>query len=276
LTGTAIGARITVVIPAWGEYAGAWLDSSLSSLAAQGVPIEVLVVDNASAPPVAERPGATLVRLNRRLALGAARNAGLAQVQTPLVLFWDADDRMLEGTLSALSEALERVPGAVLAWARIVEDADGTPHHWPRPYGRRIARYPALLRAAQAVWSTFPTTGAVLIRTEAALACGGFGDAESGDDWVLGVSLAFRGRVVAVDHPGRLYLRRPGSVWARHSTSTHLRRHAAAVRARLRADPAVPAIWRVALPVLWALQTLAISLRGPFAWALSTLGARRS
>ena len=80
------------------------------------------------------------------------------------------------------------------------------------------------------VWSLYPTTGAVLIARDALLAGGGFGDADSGDDWVAGVSLA---------------------------------RHSAAVRARLRADPATPTWLRAALPAVAVLQWVAIHVLRP-------------
>ena len=97
------------------------------------------------------------------------------------------------------------------------------------------------------VSSLYPTQGAVL-RTEAAREAR-FDDADGGDDWVLGVSLAFRGRVALDPHDGRFYTRRPGSVssgWTRTDAETH----ASQVLARLRTDPAVPAAVRRSIPLI--------------------------
>ncbi len=96
-------AEVTVVVPV--HERAAMLDRLLDSL-----PVGlggVVVVDDASADPaplagVAARHGAELVRLDVNVGAGAARNAGLACVETPLVAFIDSDVVVEAGCLQTL------------------------------------------------------------------------------------------------------------------------------------------------------------------------------
>ena len=80
---------VTVVQPVFGE----------APTPPQG--LHTIVVDDASPVAVAS-PGATVVRLGTNQGPGAARNAGLALVDTPLVAFVDADVTVDDGWLDAL------------------------------------------------------------------------------------------------------------------------------------------------------------------------------
>jgi hypothetical protein len=250
------------VVPAWGAYAGKPLAEALASLRAQDLPARIIVVDNASEPPLGELPGAEVVRAPARLTVGAARNLGLAEVTTPYVLFWDADDLMLPGTLRFLRDRIAAEPDAVLVAASILEGDPPFPHRWPRRWTYPFARRQRPFALAHCIWSLFPATGSALMRTDAARAMG-FGDANSGEDWVLGVSLAFRGRVILETRPGRIYRRHAGSLWDMQRSARQLTKHARAVRDRVRADPAAPA-WVVrSLPLIAAFQFLAVRLVRP-------------
>lgn len=253
-------------MPAWGPYGGEPLAEALASLRAQDLPARILVVDNASELPVPEVEGVEVLRSERRLSLGAARNLGLADVQTPYILFWDADDLMLPGTLRRLRDRIAAEPAAVAVAAAILEGDPPRPHRWPRRWASPLADHGPLFAIAHCVWSLLPTTGATIIRTSAAKAGGGFADADSGDDWVLGVSLAFRGRVVFDPTPGRIYrhLSSAGeSIWQGHSSVRHLVRHARAVRDRIRRDPVIPSWLRALLPVIALSQWAAIFAAQP-------------
>ena len=251
---------VTVVVPAWGRHVGL-LPEAVASLTAQEPAPTVLVVDNQSERPFPDlHPSVGVLRTARRLSVGAARNFGLKHVTSDLVMFWDADDVMLPGTIAALLAAVEE-DQAVLAAARIVED-DGTWHHWPRPSTAWISAVPGVMAAVHSVSSLFPTTGAVLMRTEAIRSGGGFPDADGGDDWVAGLSVALRGRVVLIDHPGRIYRRYRGSV----SSSWGLRdrlAHARLVRERLSEDPLATAPWARLPAALALLQWSVIFALGP-------------
>jgi glycosyltransferase involved in cell wall biosynthesis len=250
------------VVPAWGDYAGAPLTEALDSLRGQDVPTHIIVVDNASQPPLAGIPGVELIRAPERLTVGAARNLGLAAARTPYVLFWDADDLMLPGTLRFLRDRIAAEPDAVLVAASILEGEPPMPHRWPRPWTYPLARFGRAFALADCVWSLFPATGSALMRTDAARATG-FGDANSGEDWVLGVSLAFRGRVILETRPGRIYRRHAGSLWETQRDGSQLVVHARAVRNRLRADPAVPRWVRFLLPFIALLQLAAVRVVRP-------------
>lgn len=82
--------QLTVVVPV--RDRAQQLERCLAALA----PLPVIVVDDASRDPeavarVAGRCGAKLVRLASNVGPAGARNAGLAQVHTPLVAFVDSD-----------------------------------------------------------------------------------------------------------------------------------------------------------------------------------------
>jgi len=271
-----IDSDVSVVIPVWGDYAGPRLDEALASLREQDLAVRIVVVDNASDPPLGTLAGVDVIRTPARLTVGAARNFGLDAVTTPYVLFWDADDLMLPGTLRFLRERLESAPDAVLAAAAILEGDPPQPHRWPRHWTYGLTKRRTLFALGDCVWSLFPTTGSSLIRTTAARESR-FGDSNSGEDWVLGVSLAFRGRVLLEERPGRLYRRHPGSLWETQRSVGALVRHARAIRHRIRHDDGIPR-WVVAvLPAIAALQLAAAAIVRPLTeWARSVRTGKRS
>lgn len=246
------------MIPVWDEYTQP-LGEALVSLRTQERSVRVIVVDNASRTELPALDGSDeVVRAPHRLSLGAARNLGLRHVTTPFVIFWDADDVMLPGALNTLEQALEADTGLVLFGMAIRESPSGLRHRWPRPWLARLVRVPRVLAVLHCVWSQFPTTGATIIRTDAARVSGGFADAQSGEDWCLGASLVFRGRIGWTEEFGRIYRLNPQSVWARHLTIRHQRQHALAVRQRLRDDPDVPRWCKCLMPTIWLAQYAAL------------------
>jgi hypothetical protein len=94
-TTTPVGLHdVTVVVPV--RDRPAQLERCLAALA----PLTVIVVDDASLEPqtvaaMAERHGASLVRLAINLGPAGARNAGLALVHTPVVAFVGPTSRSL-------------------------------------------------------------------------------------------------------------------------------------------------------------------------------------
>jgi glycosyltransferase involved in cell wall biosynthesis len=111
---------VTVVIACHelGAYLGEAVHSALGQ--AGGVP-RIVVVDDGSrgaetlAALEALPAGVELVRQDRR-GVAAARNAGLARVQTPYALVLDADDRLAPGALSTLAPILEADPALGFAY----------------------------------------------------------------------------------------------------------------------------------------------------------------
>jgi glycosyltransferase involved in cell wall biosynthesis len=261
------------VVPAWGAYAGKLLSEALESLRAQDLPARIIVVDNASEPPIGDAAGAEVFRTPMRMTVGAARNFGLEQVRTPYVVFWDADDLMLPGTLRRLHDRIAADPAAVLVTAAVLEGDPPRPHHFPRPWTRPLARFPRAWALLHSVWSLFPTNGATMLRTEPARASG-FADANSGEDWVLSVSLAFRGRILFEPEPGLLYRRHETSLLATQRSRSQLARNAAAVRERIRADAGIPRWARALMPVIAALQFAVLHLVSPAGRLVRALRSR--
>lgn len=252
--------QTTVVIAVWDEYVSERLEQALESVREQRTPPPpIVVIDNASATPLPPLQGACVLCAPRRLTLGAARNLGLTRVDTRYVVFWDADDVMLEGTLTFLEAAILADPTLVAFATAVVEDPSGRRHRWPRRSVGRLVRSPRQFALLDSLWSLYPTTGATIIRTELAREAGGYADADSGEDWCLGVSLAFRGRMGWSERPGRLYRVHPGSTLAQNMALADLIRHASVVRHRIRTDPGIPNSARRSLPLIWLGQHAAIA-----------------
>jgi glycosyltransferase involved in cell wall biosynthesis len=222
-------------------------------------------VDNASDLEVSAEE-VDVLRAPQRLTVGAARNFGLDQVRTEWVVLWDADDVMLPGTLQRMLGAADDQTVAV--WTGILDAQTWTRHHWPRRFTDALGARSRLFATVNAISSLYPTTG-TLMRADAVRAATGFADANAGDDWVLGVSLAFRGRVRSSGHRGRLYRRHSTSISAKWRTFDEVLDGQALVRARLRADPAIPAPVRLAVPLVAVLQTFVLLVLRPVARALS-------
>jgi glycosyltransferase involved in cell wall biosynthesis len=119
---------VSVVIICWnqGRFLGDAIASVLPQVAARD---QVVVVDDGStdstAAVAAAFPG---VRYLRQANAGpsSARNAGLGAVETPFVLFLDADDMLTPGALAAALEALRQAPEAAFAYGGYREvTADG-------------------------------------------------------------------------------------------------------------------------------------------------------
>jgi glycosyltransferase involved in cell wall biosynthesis len=249
---------VSVVVPAWDRYAQAPLLEALESLREQDLEAQIIVVDNASESPLPKLADVDVVRAPARLTVGAARNLGLESVRAPYVLFWDADDLMPPGTLRFLHERISARREVVAVSASILEDEPRVPHRWPRPWARRLAGSPRAFALANSVWSLFPTVGGTLMRTDAVRACAGYADIDGGEDWVLGVSLAFRGRIELHERPGRIYGRSVGSMWEGWRSLPQLTRHATEVRHRMRSDRDVPTWARALLPLVAVLQLAAL------------------
>ncbi len=125
---------VTVIVPGFdvAEYA----EEALDSLRAQTHPhwTAVLVDDGSTddttrlfADAEADDPRFRFVRHDEQRGLGAARNSGLALVETPYTAFLDADDVMRPDALSRLVDTLDRSGSAFVvgAYVRLRPDAEG-------------------------------------------------------------------------------------------------------------------------------------------------------
>lgn len=254
---TAGGPTLSVVIPVWGARYVASLPRAVASVRAQDPTAPVIVVDNASDVEVPELPGTTVVRSPQRVSKGRARNLGLDQVTTDQVVLLDADDELADGALASLASGIESDPRIAVYAMSVLEADTGDRHRSPRRFVPVLTRIPGLLAFATAVWSLYPIQGNAIMRTRWVREAGGYPDCDYGEDWVLAVSQAFRGRVVIDPRPGRIYYAPPGCARATIS-SRHLVAAAKQIRTRLRSDPAVPGWARAMRPLIAVLQTLLI------------------
>jgi glycosyltransferase involved in cell wall biosynthesis len=124
---------VTVVVPVWDGHVEL-LPQCLRALDREQVPMAVVVVENASETPVEVPSTAQRLTLTTRATVGAARNAGLEQVDTPYVVFADADDEIAPGSVSRSLDLLERSPQAVGVIGRsLVDEGGGNVHRGIRP-----------------------------------------------------------------------------------------------------------------------------------------------
>lgn len=126
---------VTVIVPGFdvAEYAREALDSLRAQTHDEWTAV---LVDDAStddtreifADAAAADPRFRLVRHDVQRGLGAARNSGLALVQTPYLGFLDADDRLTPTALERLTTTLSGSGSdfAVGAYVRLRPDATGT------------------------------------------------------------------------------------------------------------------------------------------------------
>ncbi len=253
---------VTVVIPVWDGYVR-FLAEAVASVREATPEAAIIVVDNSSDVEVPAHPGCSIVRTPERYSVGAARNFGLERVKTDYVLVLDADDRLLPGTLELLLERMDRDPGVSLCATAILDDETGRRHRTPRRFVRRFAARRRLFALADAIWSLVPIQGCALMRVVDVRAAGGYADASWGDDWVLAVSLAHRGRVELHEHLGRFYRSHPESISRQTRASADLATSARLVRERLRSDPAVSRMTKALLPLIAGLQLAAVYVARP-------------
>jgi glycosyltransferase involved in cell wall biosynthesis len=112
--------KTSVVIPA--RNAAETIGGVLDALAAQDpAPGEVIVVDDASeddTAEVAERRGATVIRLDSPRLAGGARNRGWEAASGDVVVFLDADAIPAPGWTSGVERAAAEFPCSLVAGAR--------------------------------------------------------------------------------------------------------------------------------------------------------------
>ncbi|MDP9463142.1 MAG: mycofactocin biosynthesis glycosyltransferase MftF [Actinomycetota bacterium] len=158
-------ADVTIVVPAYNTNPGAIHHGA-----------DVVIVDDASVPPLAAMPGQRTIRLSTNSGPAAARNAGLAEVSTPLVAFVDTDVDLGDGWLDALLPHFSDSLVALVA-PRVASSNGSTTlaayetTRSPLDLGSQPARIAAGTRV-----SYVPAT-ALLARTDMLRAIGGFDEA---------------------------------------------------------------------------------------------------
>ena len=116
------------------------------------------------------------------------------------------------------------------------------------------------------------------MRTQQVRDCGGYDASDaavSAEDWVLGVSLAHRGRIGLRTRPGRIYRRLGHSLWGAHRARSRLLKQARAVRHRLRSDPSIPLSARLSAIPLALLHPFVLLIAAPLARSIRALAPVR-
>jgi glycosyltransferase involved in cell wall biosynthesis len=143
--------ELSVVIPAHGRQPQ--LTRAVQSALGQDVDLEVIIVDDGSAPPlVLDSAGARarVLRLDTNSGAAAARNAGVAVARAGWIAFLDSDDVWPENALRARFEvARAAAEPEHTIWAATFTDV------WPD--GRRATRTPKpsrdVIEAASGCWT---------------------------------------------------------------------------------------------------------------------------
>ena len=168
---------ISVVIPCYNQ--GHFLDEAVTSATSGTHHVEVIVVDDGSTddtPRVAGRHQTVRYVHQQNRGLAAARNRGLAESSGDLVIFLDADDRLLPGGIDAGVRALAANPNCALAYGRcVMMGLDGT--QWPTPQQRRVlCGHHAVLLRTNPIW----TPAMAIFRRPALVEAGGFAEGFDG------------------------------------------------------------------------------------------------
>ncbi len=163
---------ISVVIPCYNQ-SNFLADALESVLVQENASTEIIIVDDGSidAPEaVVERyPGNLYVRQHNQ-GLSAARNAGFRRSNGELVLFLDADDRLLPAALTEAANFLATRPDCAFVYGHVqLISEDGTRSPTP-PQSCVAANHYLELLKGNFIW----TSGSVLYRRTALMSVGLF------------------------------------------------------------------------------------------------------
>jgi glycosyltransferase involved in cell wall biosynthesis len=193
-----MAAGLTIVIPVWDEHTRL-LPRCLQAIRNEPIAADLILVDNASTLPFETPPRARHVTLTQRQSIGAARNAGLAHVNTPFVVFADADDEITPGSVAAACPfsnvgPTRRVSSAA-ASSKNTATADAASPHTPLFW---------LIAFQCSITST-------VLRTATVLDADAFPDTNIAEDWHLAARLARRGPFICLNEAVRIYHRHPAA-----------------------------------------------------------------
>jgi glycosyltransferase involved in cell wall biosynthesis len=180
---------VTVVVTCF--ELGAFLGEAVDSALAQDA--QVIVVDDGSREPAtlaaleALPDPVELVR-QENAGVAAARNAGLARVQTPYTLVLDGDDRLAPGALTTLREVLDAEPDVGFTYGLMEQFGEMS----------GVLRFPPYDPYALLYRHTIGLSA--LVRTEVFERTGGFdpafGEYEDWELWLHALACGWQGRQV--------------------------------------------------------------------------------
>lgn len=183
------GARVTVLMPCYND--ARFVEEAVASVR-EAERVEILVVDDASRDAATlaalerlEGQGVRVLRHERNRGAAAARNTGLAEVDTPFLFTLDSDDIAMEGALARLADRLEASDRPAVSFGDYLEIG-----------GRAEIRHmPARLDAFRIAYiNEYPTSA--MFRTDVLKGLGGWVERDrlqGYEDWNLWMALAERG-----------------------------------------------------------------------------------
>lgn len=179
---------LSIVIPCHGrqETLAALIGQILAQRAGRE-DVEIIVVDDASAPPIAVPTGSgvALRRLAQRSGAPAARRLGFETARGAYVHFHDSDDLLGHGWLDAMRAAIARRPEAdLIVTSRLTLERDGAVGFWSADRLRRAAQRPATLRRRQRFVNRIGPLGGVTFSRRAAQALR-FHPCRASQDWLM-------------------------------------------------------------------------------------------
>lgn len=209
---------VTVIVPAYNI--APYIDECIGSVMMQSTDDWVcIIVDDGSTDGTAEKlsgyqdPRIKVISQTNS-GVSVARNAGLASVSTPFVMFLDGDDILQPQALERLLAGFVAAPAAVAAFGALRKIlVDGTPFLGEKPLER--ANYPSGDVFERMLQENFLANGGqALVRTAVAQKLGGFDESlKLSEDWEFWCRLALHGEFHYVGAPPEVFsLRiRPGS-----------------------------------------------------------------
>ncbi len=205
--------NISVVIPCFN--ASSTLRETVESVLAQRIELEIVVIDDGSTDDslaIARSFGTALrVLTGPNCGVSAARNRGIAETTGEWVIFLDADDLLLPGTIVKRLEAAERSGADVVVcdWAMDEHLRDRRSIDWTK-----VNANPEMA-IASGIWAA---TGALMYRRDLVDKIGGFPERVTlGEDWCFLFTAAFHGaHFVQADHTGMYYRVSPDSLSRRN------------------------------------------------------------
>lgn len=180
---------ISVIIPV--KNGTNYLGEALESLRRQSLNLEIIVVDDGSTDAtaeLAEKAGCIVLRHPVSRGQVAAKNTGIAAAKSDFILFLDHDDRVRDGALRTMLDALQAAPEASAVQAMVKD--------FRSP---EIPDLPGILVRPEPFYGLF--TGAILIRREVFDRIGPFSEnVHAGEiiEWFSRVE-AIGGKVIKLD-----------------------------------------------------------------------------
>lgn len=137
------GAPVAVVVPSWNS--ARLLPDCLGSLREQGMPLELMVVDNGSSDgsvAYLEREGVPHLALPENFGFARAMNLGVARTRATAVLALNADTVIEPGAVQTLLDALQADPSLGGVQPRILQAEEGADLESARLYsaGQALTR----------------------------------------------------------------------------------------------------------------------------------------